>query len=58
MGLKLVPCEHYWLEVLTRGQMVTALCKHFHCRKKQVFTMEEWGYLAEEGKALNKPVRV
>lgn len=56
--LTLVPCNHFWLEVRTIGQQVTALCKFRPCQKKHVFTMEEWGKLAQEGRCLNKPVRV
>jgi len=56
--LSLVPCNHFWLEVKTSGQTVTALCKHRGCQKKGTFTMNEWGALAQEGRCLNKPVRV
>jgi hypothetical protein len=56
--LKMVPCDHFWLEVRTQGHQVTAICKFRHCRITQRFTMEEWGKLAEEGRCLNKPVRV
>lgn len=54
---QLVPCDHFWLEVKTKG-VVTAVCKFRGCQKKYVFTMEEWGALAQAGRALNKPVRV
>jgi hypothetical protein len=56
--LTLVPCDHYWLEVKTAGGKVIAICKHRYCKQRGEFTMEQWGALAEEGRALNKPVRV
>jgi hypothetical protein len=58
MPLTLVPCNHYWLEVRGTAFEITAVCKHFHCRKTGRFTVEQWDALAEEGQALNKPVRV
>ena len=56
--LTLVPCNHFWLEVKAGGGRIIAVCKYYGCRKRGEFTMEEWGKLAEDGKALNKPVRV
>jgi len=56
--LSLVPCDHYWLEVKTANEIVTAICKYYHCRRRGQFTMEEWHQLAEQKRALNKPVRV
>jgi hypothetical protein len=57
--LTLVPCDHFWLEVRTvPNQVVIAICNRRGCRKRGTFTMEDWGALAQEGRALNKPVRV
>lgn len=56
--LALIPCDHFWLEVKTSGQVVTAICKFRGCQQRMRFSMEEWGELAQVGRALNKPVRV
>lgn len=56
MMLTLVPCNHFWLEMQTRNQVIIALCKF--CKRRSEFTMDEWDALALEHKALNKPVRV
>jgi len=56
MPLSLVPCEHYWLEMVRRATTTVAICKH--CRKRGEFTQEEWKQLAARGACLNKPIRV
>lgn len=56
--LTLVPCDHFWLEMRTSGGVVTAVCNRRGCRIRGTFSMEEWGALAQEGRCLNKPVRV
>lgn len=56
--LKLVPCQHFWLEVKSGGGKIIAICKWPKCRQRGEFTMEEWNALALDGRALNKPVRV
>ena len=56
--LTLVPCNHFWLETGWKSGNMIAICKYYGCRKRGEFTMEEWDALAEEGRALNKPVRV
>lgn len=53
--LTLVPCSHFWLAVFY-GPVTIAICKR--CKKKGVFTPEEWTALKQDGTALDKPQRV
>lgn len=56
MALTLVPCNHFWLEMETRNQIVIALCKT--CHKRAEFEMTNWEILGAAGMALNKPTRI
>lgn len=56
--LTLIPCNHFWLEVRTMNGEVTAVCKHKGCKKKEVFSLQQWSELAHAGRCLNKPIRV
>lgn len=56
--MELVPCDHFWLEVAVRAGKIIAVCEHYRCRKRGEFTPEEWGQLAVQGKAKNRPIRL
>lgn len=58
MTLSVPECRHFWLEMKTTHGKVIAICKHYACRRRAEFTLEEWTRQAEAGQALNKPIRV
>jgi hypothetical protein len=51
----LVPCNHFWLEMIARETMIIALCKF--CKRRGEFSAAEWAAMALEQLCLNKPVR-
>ena len=56
--LTLVPCSHFWCEMKTQNQVVTAICNKRGCKARGAFSMSEWEVLALNNQAINKPVRV